>query len=241
MSEDDSQYVLEGQLDVLKADAIVARLEGEGIRYRVGPEGNAIEMGVHECSIPLFIHADDLAAWGRVRTEYARLEEKAKSGASYRWNFRPVLGSFLSALVGWVACLLLFGCLMVCASPGPFSWRVYSHPTGGNEIELQTYWQVAPGYLLLEAIFSAILIFGTWFLILVPLYLYVPARSLLWRWPVCTICGAMAGAAIMILFGLATSSRDVGWDSFWPSCEIAAGIGAVTCLFASLTRARFRE
>src|SRR5260370_30541600 len=39
-----------------------------------------------------------------------------------------------------------------------------------------------------------------WLLLLVPLYLFVPSSSSLWRWPVCTICGAVAGYLIMLGF-----------------------------------------
>ena len=43
-------------------------------------------------------------------------------------------------------------------------------------------------------------VFGTWLFVLLPLYLFVPLRSVLWRWPVCTACGAVCGALILFFY-----------------------------------------
>ena len=73
-----------------------------------------------------------------------------------------------------------------------------------------------------------------------PIYLLVPTRSPFWRWPVCTSCGVVSGAAIMLGFYriVAQSPEIVRWDYF---VTVAAVVGGVTCLFASLTRYRFHD
>ena len=123
---------------------------------------------------------------------------------------RRVLGSFLSALVGWAALnLFVAGSLIV----------------GGNATRGQ--W-VGASFV---AVYSAALVFGTWLLALLPLYLVVPPHSPLWRWPICTCCGALAGAAIMFAFSGRPPHDDI---------LLAAITAGITCLFGSLTAHRFQ-
>ena len=114
---------------------------------------------------------------------------------------QEIVGSFLSAAVGWVAsfCLLL-------------------HPA---------YVAIAGAFILVA-----------WLVVFLPLYLLVPLRSPLWWWPVCTTCGSVSGAAIMLGFYRLVSPLPLHWD--YP-VTVAAVVGGVTCLFASLTRHRFHD
>jgi hypothetical protein len=139
-----------------------------------------------------------------------------------------ILGSFLSALVGWTAVSAYYGVIIVMSSAAAAS---HVPVFISNQM-----WQESLGYFAIFAVVSAIFIFGTWFVALLPLYLLVPLHSILWRWHVCTVCGFTAGAAIMLVFGRIMSPPQV--DS-WPYVILAGIVGGVTCLFASLTRHRF--
>jgi hypothetical protein len=131
---------------------------------------------------------------------------------------RRILGSFLAACVGWLPLNLI--ALIISL----LDWR-HTSVTG---------W----GTVIAVAIASAQFIFGTWLILLVPLYLLVPLRSVLWRWPICTLCGALGGALIQFSwwrwYGAPFSNQEV------PSLVGAAFIGAITCLFGSLTAKRFQ-
>ncbi len=128
---------------------------------------------------------------------------------------RRILGSFVAPLTAWAA-FNVFCVIMAFAT---------SHSSD---------WWVGPAFV---AIYSTAFIFGTWLLVLLPLYLLIPQHSVLWHWPLCTGCGALAGAAII-----------VSWSAiFYPQATdrvylgvLAAVIGGVTCLTASLTRRRFQ-
>lgn len=69
-----------------------------------------------------------------------------------------------------------------------------------------------------------------------PLYLWVPKDSVLWRWPLCTVCGALAGAIILVardvIFHLENGRAALG--------QMGACIGGVNALVSSLTRRWFR-
>ena len=130
---------------------------------------------------------------------------------------RIILGSFLSALAGW-ATLTLFPL-------GAFLLQTDNFP--GGELSSSFAMPLVAGFFVLPV----------WFVELLPLYCLVPSRSVLWRWPVCTVCGAVAGSAIMLVFYAVASGHYV--DSL-PLVSLAALVGATTCLFGSLTRRWFR-
>jgi hypothetical protein len=88
--------------------------------------------------------------------------------------------------------------------------------------------------------FMALFIVPVWVLILVPLYLFVPWHSILWRWPICTACGALAGFAIMTLFFGGISGFDQLSSGAWDFYVIAAVVGGVTCLVGALTKHIFK-
>ena len=156
-----------------------------------------------------------------------RLTAKSESPSTTPLS-RRILGSFLSAFVGWTAVSTYYAVLTVISSV-----RFVSHvsPSSAGSV-----WQQSLGYFAIFAVVSAIFIFGTWSLALLPLYILVPLHSILWRWPVCTICGFTAGAAIILVIGRMSSSPQA---HVWPYVLLAGIVGGVTCLFGSLTRHRF--
>jgi hypothetical protein len=86
----------------------------------------------------------------------------------------------------------------------------------------------------------AYFILPVWALILVPLYMFIPPSSILWRWPVCTVCGAAAGLLIVgVVFGGIPGVGHVS-SGAWGSYILAAIVGGVTCLIGSLTKHIFK-
>ncbi len=121
-------------------------------------------------------------------------------------------GSSLSALVGWLS--------------GHVLWYAWSF-LRGRAPETTNDWTG----LLVFPLFSLPFVLVVWLFILVPLYFRVPLQSVLWRWPVCTACGAAAGATIMYVLPF---RQLVG-------IGLASLIGAATCLFGALTRDHFHR
>ena len=117
----------------------------------------------------------------------------------------------MAALLGWVSAHLL-----------GLVWLILTHgaPT-------TTDWAA----LLAFPLYSVPFVLVVWLLTLVPLYFMVPLHSVLWRWPVCTACGAIAGAVIMLPFGHPLSSF----------AGLAALIGGATCFFGSVLRNHFHD
>ena len=125
------------------------------------------------------------------------------------------LGSFLSALVGWItATIVLFA--YTCAMEPQHSTSSYLN-----------------GFLSF-AIVTGAFVFSTWLVALLPLYLFLPLRSPLWHWPTCTLCGGLAGGAIMLIFLWPTKSNS------FPLVIFAALSGATTCFFGSVTASHFQ-
>jgi hypothetical protein len=60
------------------------------------------------------------------------------------------------------------------------------------------------------------------------LYLFVPVRSPLWRWPVCTACGVIAGVLVIALWiGGIPGVGGTGTEA-WSLYVIAAIVDGVT-------------
>jgi hypothetical protein len=133
---------------------------------------------------------------------------------------RRVAGSALSAFVGWLTLVVVL-----------LGGTIYE----GIERTHSPRFKWA-GFAVMSAV-AFVFVLATWLVALVPLYLFVPLRSLLWHWFICTLCGGIAGAAIMFAFhGL--SFRGSGAISM---VILAAITGAATCLFGALTAARFHR
>src|SRR6266513_3907152 len=106
---------------------------------------------------------------------------------------RQLLGTVIAVLAGWLTALLLL------------------EATTAIEL-LQEPHYIVPDALVVGAIvsawFMAYFILPVWALILIPLYLFIPSSSMLWRWPICTLCGAAAGFLIVsLVFGGYSRSR----------------------------------
>ena len=130
---------------------------------------------------------------------------------------RRVNGSLVSVTAGWSVIWL---------------WLAYRalhpHPMRGAGD-----WWALP---LIVLIVSSVFVFGTWAVIFLPVYLFIPRRSVLWRWPLCTSCGAAAGAAIMFAFARLTSPQA---RLSWNYEILAALVGGVSCFVASLSARHF--
>lgn len=136
---------------------------------------------------------------------------------------RRVFGSVLSALVGWFTLNTFL-----------FAWAFITRDQHRSNPPIPNEWLTSVAFI---AIYSAAFVFATWLVALLPLYLFVPRRSFLWRWPVCTVCGASAGALVMFGFYGPNSP-----DSFSTAATILAAIvGGIACLFGALTADSFHH
>jgi len=155
---------------------------------------------------------------------------------------RRIAGSFLSALIGWFMCQTYMLPLMLGTRSEWLSFGVYSPSQGGRAIFNETWSSATFSSFVVEGVITGVLIFVVWLFILLPLYLFVPLRSIFWRSPVCTICGAISGTLFMAIFNRATWPPTVPFDfeTYVPFYIVAALVGAATCLFASLTRRYFQ-
>jgi WD40 repeat protein len=102
--------------------------------------------------------------------------------------FRKIVGGFVSACIGWLAA---FSCAAVFVlNSGAPKVRVRdANPevwAGASSVAL-----VSPDTML----FVGLLV---WLLVLLPLYVFVPRTSKLWRVPICTAIGAVSGALITL-------------------------------------------
>ena len=139
---------------------------------------------------------------------------------------KQLAGAAVAVVVGWLAALVF--------------------------IELLTALELLqqPHYIVPEALLVTPIEFGlymsffivpVWVLVLVPLYLFVPAGSVLWRWPVCTLCGVVAGVFVMALWvGGLPGVRGVASEA-WYLYVMAAIVGGVTCMTAALMKRRFKQ
>jgi hypothetical protein len=133
-----------------------------------------------------------------------------------------VLGSSFSVVTGILACSLTWaGSLFLT---GLFQ--------GGN------FSQAALGgltYAFFVLLIGGAMAISTWAVAFLWIYLFVPMSSPLWKWPICTLCGGLAG-------GLIVSALCYGMENGTFVFFVCSGIltGATTCLFASLTARRFK-
>src|SRR6266567_5993218 len=136
---------------------------------------------------------------------------------------RQILGSFIAALSGWVAGTACSGLLF--AAYGAYESRHFSSDT-----------LVAASWLF--AFYIAFFIVPVWLFVLVPLYIFVPSSSRLWRWSMCTALGAAAGVFIIAVpFAVAGGSE----PSMWLYYMLAAIVGGVTCFTGARISGYFKR
>jgi len=133
---------------------------------------------------------------------------------------RKLADSIIAAFAGWSTGLVVMACLYL-------RWILL--------VPRNTVGRSAWMFLVLYAIISVMFVYTVWAAVLVPLYLLIPPRSILWRWPSCTVCGGLAGAAIMFGWGRIYYPHAVDSSRY---VMLAAIIGGVTCFTGSITRAR---
>ncbi|EDY18998.1 hypothetical protein CfE428DRAFT_3656 [Chthoniobacter flavus Ellin428] len=134
---------------------------------------------------------------------------------------RRIWGSVLSIFVGWLTLNLV---LIVVSIAVNAEWKS----------ALGDWLQTALAEMLISGMVTGIV----WLVALLPLYVFVPLRFWLWRWYVCTPCGALAGAGIMLWY---LHFRTWVWDDLLVAVALGAIPGGVTCLFGSLTAGRFHQ
>lgn len=135
---------------------------------------------------------------------------------------RRALGSALAAFVGWLA-----------LNVPVFVFVLIGALTDDRGFPSANEWFYLPFFI---AIWSLILVFATWLGALLPLYLFVPMSSPIWRWQVCTSCGSVAGGLIMFAVTGFNATEDGGGLLIIG----AALTGGATCLFGSLTATRYQ-
>jgi len=133
-----------------------------------------------------------------------------------------LLGSFVAALSGWIWCVLAFMVTDFIQRDDPIEWSG----------------------LGLISIVVGIIVFSVWLLALIPLYFLVPRTSVLWRWPVCALCGGIAGG--LIICGLAmldkadhSFSEIFSWESVIFILIYPVSTGSIICLVGALTARYF--
>src|SRR5947207_2058802 len=128
--------------------------------------------------------------------------------------FKRVLGSIASVSFGWIVAMT------VCIVLASFT------PTADP-----SFWSSLRTTIVLGGLYVgvplAVELFVLWVVLLLPLYVLVPRRRRLWRWPVCVCCGGLIGS----LPGI--GAKD------WLPATLGASVGASICLFGSLTRNYF--
>ena len=129
---------------------------------------------------------------------------------------RRALGAAVAVVIGWASGLAaLVAIAQAFHPPSPWSTRLTEVVIAGAAMWL--------------------FILPVWLLVFLPLYCLLPRRSPLWRWPIATFLGCVAGAVVIYAYAaLTTPAAQVG---LLPA--IAAIVGGVTSLTASLTEGRF--
>ena len=139
-------------------------------------------------------------------------------------KFRIVWGSFVAVVVAWLAAIVLLEAAQVV--------NFISHR---DQLTWNALW-VTPLWFSMWILAFAL---PVWLVALVPLSLFLPRSSLLWRWPVCTACGAVVGALVVaVVFPF--PQRGIASEIWFPY-TLGGIIGAITCLVGSLTRRHFEQ
>jgi hypothetical protein len=139
-------------------------------------------------------------------------------------KLRMVWGSFVAVVIAWLAAIVLLEAAQVV--------NFISHR---DQLTWNVLW-VTPLWFSMWILAFAL---PVWLVALVPLSLFLPRSSLLWRWPVCTACGAVVGALVVaVVFPF--PQRGIAPEIWFPY-TLGGIIGGITCLVGSLTRRRFDE
>lgn len=141
-----------------------------------------------------------------------------------RSKLRLVWGSLVPVIIAWLAVMVLVEIQQ--------AFNFLSHD---DELSLNVFWVVPLFFSTWIWAFAL----PVWLVALLPLSLFVPRSSPLWSWPVCTVCGAIAGALVVaVVFPL--PGRGIAPEIWFPY-TLGAIIGAITCFVGSLTRHRFEQ
>jgi hypothetical protein len=133
---------------------------------------------------------------------------------------RRILGSPISAVSAWLALILLAAIYGLIGS---------LFQTSGGYLQLP--WWIVPAMM---SVYATAFVSSAWLIILLPLYLLAPRHSPFWRWPICTFCGALAGAGVMLCFQGLHYSLSSSAMLF-----VASFSGATTCLIGALLSDHF--
>ncbi len=154
----------------------------------------------------------------RLQQSMSDAEKSPRLKMSWR---SAVAGSSWAAFFGWLVLNIV-----------PLAYFVFKTPM--NE----------KGYIILP-VFSGLFVSVVWFAVLLPLYHEVPLTSPFWRWPICTLVGAISGWVVMDVF-FAISTPHVAGSSDWvriiflnPLNWYAALCGGSIGLFGGLTAKYF--
>ena|ERR1700719_2127355 len=129
------------------------------------------------------------------------------------WLGRRIFGGFVSVVGAWLA-LQLVMLIIFAVERRPFP-----------------LWEDAIWF----AIFSLPFVLVPGLLVFLPLYVFIPSHSILWRWPLCTACGILFGGLLMYSLGFPQPNTP---DNLM-NTVLAAITGGITCLLASITMPRY--
>ena len=138
---------------------------------------------------------------------------------------KQILGTVVAVLSGWFAAMLFLEAIALI--------QLLQQP---HYIVPDALW-VAP---ITVSIVMAYFVIPVWLFLLIPLYLFVPASSPLWRLPVCSACGLVAGLVIIALWLRGLPGIGGVAPEAWSLYVIAAIVGSVTCFIGALTRHVFK-
>jgi hypothetical protein len=138
---------------------------------------------------------------------------------------KQILGTVVAVLSGWFAAMLFLEAIALI--------QLLHQP---HYIVPDALW-VGPTTV---SIVMAYFVVPVWLLLLIPLYLFVPASSALWRPSVCSAWGVVAGVVIVGLWFRGIPGVGGVAPEAWSFYAIAAIVGGVTCLIGALTRHVFK-
>ena len=132
---------------------------------------------------------------------------------------------------------------IVAVLSGGFAAMLYLEATTIIELLHQPHY-IVPAALLVAPIMIGMVmswfVIPVWLFVLIPLYLFVPSSSVLWRLPVCSACGVVAGLLIVGCWIRGIPGVGDLAPEAWSFYIFAAIVGGVTCFIGALTRHVFK-